>query len=83
MLSGVPSALGASLRPPLDALRQVAANPGLLRLELGSLALAAADGMYIVGLAVFAYQEGGTPAVALLVIVRNLPSVVTVPYLLS
>jgi MFS family permease len=83
MLSGVPSALAASLRPPLDALRQVAANPGLLRLELGSLALAAADGMYIVGLAVFAYEAGGTPAVALLVIVRNLPSVVTIPYLLS
>ena len=39
--------------------------------------------MYIVGLAVLAYEIGGTPTVAVLVIIRALPSVVTVPYLLS
>jgi Cyclic nucleotide-binding domain/Major Facilitator Superfamily len=76
-------ALAARLNPSLDALRQVAANPGLLRLQLGSLAFSAADGMYIVGLAVLAYEIGGTPTVAVLVIIRALPSVVTVPYLLS
>jgi hypothetical protein len=76
-------ALAARLQPSLDALRQVAANPGLLRLQLGSLAFSAADGMYIVGLAVLAYEIGGTPTVAVLVIIRALPSVVTVPYLLS
>jgi Cyclic nucleotide-binding domain/Major Facilitator Superfamily len=76
-------ALAARLHPSLDALRQVAANPGLLRLQLGSLAFSAADGMYIVGLAVLAYEIGGTPTVAVLVIIRALPSVVTVPYLLS
>jgi hypothetical protein len=83
MLSGVPTALAARLRPPLDALRQIARNPGLLRLELGSLAISAADGMFVVGITVLAYQVGGTPTVALLVIIRNLPSVVTVPFLLS
>jgi hypothetical protein len=75
--------LGARAREPLDALREVAANPGLLRLELGSLAWTAADLMYVVGLAVLAYEAGGTAAVALLAIVRALPSVVLVPVLLA
>ena len=79
----VPTRLAARLRPPLDALRQVAANPGLLRLELGSLAFGAADLMYVVGLAVLAYEAGGTAAVALLAIIRALPSVVLVPMLLA
>lgn len=77
------AALAARVRPPLDALRQIATNPGLLRLELGSLAFSAADGMYVIGLAVLAYQEGGTAAVASLAIIRALPSVVLVPYLLA
>jgi hypothetical protein len=71
------------LKPPVDALRQVAANPGLLRLELGSLTFSAADGMLVIGLAVLAYVEGGTTAVAFLAIIRALPSVVLVPYLLA
>jgi len=45
--------------------------------------MSAADGMAVVGITVLAYQVGGTPTVALLVIIRNLPSVVTVPALLS
>ena len=79
----MPPSLAARVRPPLDALRQVVANPGLLRLELGSLAFTAADLMYVVGLAVLAYEAGGTPAVALLAIIRSLPSVVLVPWLLA
>jgi MFS family permease len=75
--------LSGRFAPPLDALRQVAANPGLLRLELGSLAFTAADLMYVVGLAVLAYESGGTAAVALVAIIRSLPSVVLVPWLLA
>jgi hypothetical protein len=71
------------LTPPLDALRQIAANPGLLRLELGSLTFSAADGMVVIGLAVLAYEEAARPAVAVLAIIRALPSVVLVPYLLA
>jgi hypothetical protein len=77
------AALATHVRPPVDALRQVAANPGLLRLELGSLTFSAADGMLVIGLAVLAYVEGGTTAVAFLAIIRALPSVVLVPYLLA
>jgi len=77
------TAFAARARPPVDALRQIAANPGLLRLELGSLAFSAADGMVVIGLAVLAYEEGGTTAVAILAIIRALPSVVLVPYLLA
>jgi hypothetical protein len=78
----MPPSVGPRLGPPLDALRQVAANPGLLRLELGSLAWTAADLMLVVGLAVLAFEAGGTAAVALVAIIRALPSVVLVPVLL-
>jgi hypothetical protein len=71
------------LRAPRDALRQVASNPGLLRLEVASLAWSSADALYLVGLLVLAYQAGGTAAVAFVAIIRALPSVVLVPVLLS
>jgi cyclic nucleotide-binding protein/MFS transporter len=77
------AAFATHVRPPVDALRQVAANPGLLRLELGSLAWSAADWTYLVGLSVFAYQAGGTAAVALVSIVRAVPSVLLVPLILG
>jgi hypothetical protein len=77
------AALVARLRPPLDALRQIAANPGLLRLELGSLAWSGADWTYLVGLSVLAYQAGGTAAVALVSIIRAVPSVLLVPVILG
>jgi hypothetical protein len=77
------AAVAARVRPPVDALRQIAANPGLLRLELGSLAWSAADWTYLVGLSVFAYQAGGTAAVALVSIVRAVPSVLLVPLVLG
>ncbi len=39
--------------------------------------------MYVVGLAVLAYEAGGTAAVALVAIIRSLPSVFLVPLLLD
>jgi hypothetical protein len=71
------------LRPSRDAIRQIAANPGLLRLELGSLAWSGADWTYLVGLSVLAYEAGGTAAVALVSIVRAVPTVFLVPLLLG
>ena len=71
------------LRPSIDALRQIRRNPGLLRLELGSLAWSTADGFHLIGLAVLAYEAGGTAAVALVTVIRAVPSVILVPVLLG
>jgi hypothetical protein len=79
----VPRKIADRLRPPLDALRQIAANSSLLRLELGSLAWSTADATCLVGLLVLAYDDGGTAAVAFVAIIRALPSVVLTPLLLS
>src|SRR5262249_58460754 len=79
----VRASLRRHIAPSLEAMAKVASNPDLLRLELGSFVSGAADGMYVVGLAVLAYEAGGTAAVALVAILRALPSVVLVPLLLS
>jgi hypothetical protein len=83
MLSGVLPTLTRRLGPAADALRRIAKNPSLLRLELGSLAWSTADGAYLVGLLVLAYNDGGTAAAAFVAIIRALPSVVVTPVLLS
>jgi hypothetical protein len=79
----VPTRIAGLVRPSIDALRQIAANPGLLRLELGSLAWSAADWTYLVGLSVLAYGAGGTGAVALVSIIRAVPTVFLVPVILG
>jgi len=68
---------------PLDAIRQVVANRGLLRLELASFTWSAAEAAYLVGLLVFAFGAGGTSAVAFVAVLRSLPSVVLAPLILS
>jgi MFS family permease len=75
--------LAGWLEPSIAALRQVAANPALLRLELGSLAWSTADATYLVGLFVLAYEEGGTAAVAFVAVIRSLPSVVLAPLVMA
>ncbi|HEX5014900.1 MAG TPA: cyclic nucleotide-binding domain-containing protein [Candidatus Limnocylindrales bacterium] len=77
------TSLADRVRPSVDALRQIAANPGLLRLELGSLAWSAADWTYLVGLSVLAFEAGGTGAVALVSVIRSVPTVVLVPLVLG
>jgi hypothetical protein len=79
----MPPRLSARLRPTIGALRQISTNRSLLRLQLGSVLWSAADGMYVVGLAVLAYQHGGTTALALVAISRALPSVFIIPWLLA
>jgi hypothetical protein len=71
------------LRPSLDAIRQVAANAGLLRLEAASLAWSTAEATYLIGLLVLAYEAGGTTSVAFIAVLRALPSVVLAPLIMS
>jgi hypothetical protein len=70
----MPRSLADRVRPRLEALRYISANPGLLRLELGSLAWSTADAAYLVGLLVLAYDDGGTAAVAFVASPRRPPS---------
>ena len=75
--------LADRLAPSIDAMRQIAANPGLRSLQLASLAWAAADAAYLVGLLVLAHAAGGTAAVAFVAVSRSLPSVVLAPLLIA
>src|ERR687886_594127 len=62
------------------ALRSVAANPALRRLELAWLGSTLGDFAYVVGLAVYAYRASGASAVALLVVARMLPAAAVAPF---
>ena len=74
-----------AIRPPRDGvlavLRRAAANRDLLRLQLASLGWGMGEGAYVVGLTVYAYHVGGTGALALLAVIRALPSVLAAPIL--
>ena len=63
------------------ALRRVASNPAMLRLEGSWLTAWAAEGAYIVSLLVFAYEIGGVVAVGLITMLRSLPSGLLAPVL--
>jgi MFS family permease len=75
--------LARRVGPSLESLRRVATNGGLLRLELASFLWMAAEACYLVGLLVLAYEEGGTGSVAVVAVLRALPSVVLAPLALS
>ncbi|MDQ4036341.1 MAG: cyclic nucleotide-binding domain-containing protein [Chloroflexota bacterium] len=66
-----------------DALRRVAANRSLRRVEVGWLVAIAAEWAYLVSLLVFAYDVGGVIAVGLLSTLRMLPAAVLAPILTS
>jgi hypothetical protein len=66
-----------------DALRQVAANGSLRRVEAGWLIAIAAEWAYLVTLLVFAYDTGGIVAVGLLSTLRLLPAAGLGPLLIS
>ncbi len=79
----VTTTIADRLRPPLDAIAQIAGNPGLRALQLASVAWSAGEATYLVGLLVLAHADGGPPAVALVAVIRSLPSVVLAPLLLA
>ncbi len=66
-----------------SALRQVAGNPALLRLEGSWLSAWVAEGAYLVSLLVFAYQVGGVLAVGFITMLRSLPAGLLAPVLIS
>ena len=59
----------------LDVLRAARTNPDLLRLQVACVAWGMGEGAYVNGLTVVAYHVGGTAALAVLAVVRALPSV--------
>ena len=63
------------------ALRRVAANRAMLRLEASWLTAWVAEGAYLVSLLVFAYDIGGVVAVGLITMLRSLPSGLLAPVL--
>ena len=66
---------------PGRALRCTVRHAELLRLQLAWAAVTVASWMATIALTVVAFDAGGTPAVALAVLVRTLPSAVAGPFL--
>ncbi len=64
----------------MKLLRAVVANRALARLELAWAAAALGNWAFSIVLAVYAYRQGGTEAVALALVVRMLPAAVAAPY---
>ena len=73
--------LGHGVTAPARALRRIASNRPLLRLQLAWAAVIMASWTATVALAVVAYAAGGTPAVALAVLARTVPAAVVGPLL--
>jgi hypothetical protein len=67
------------MRRTLATLRRAAADPAMRRLLTASFAWSAGDAAYLVGLLVWAYAVAGPGAVALVAIVRTVPSIVLAP----
>ena len=60
------SGLGARVAESFGSLGRVFANPGLRRLELAFLGSTMGHWTYVVGLSVYAYDQGGTTAVGVI-----------------
>lgn len=73
------SGLGRHLGEAGRALRAVAANRELRRLELALAALVVGQWAYTVAVAVYAYDQGGAAAVGLVGLIRLLPSAFAAP----
>lgn len=67
----------------VGALRRVAANQSMRRVQIGWLLALAGEGAYLVSLLVYAYAEGGVLAVGLVTTFRSLPSAFLAPLLSS
>ena len=72
-----PRARGRVVRRPRPGLR----NPGLRRLELAFLGSTMGHWTYVVGLSVYAYEQGGTTAVGVITVLRLLPAALASPFL--
>jgi hypothetical protein len=67
------------MRRTIATFRRAAADPAMRRLLLASFAWSAGDAAYLVGLLVWAYTVAGPGAVALVAVIKSVPSVVLAP----
>ncbi len=75
------SGLGARIGESFGSLARVFRNPGLRRLELAFLGSTMGHWTYVVGLSVYAYEQGGTTAVGIISVLRLLPAAIASPFL--
>jgi MFS family permease len=73
----------ARLETSLGALREVARNHSLRRLQTAWTASITAEWLYLIALAVYAYDVGGTAAVGLVAVVRMIPAAIAAPFAAS
>ena len=73
--------IGARLAESFGALGRVFANPDLRRLELAFLGSTMGHWTYVVGLSVYAFEQGGTTAVGVITVLRLLPAALASPFL--
>jgi MFS family permease len=73
-------AFGRRAGEAVAALRGAFANPLLRRLELGAVGSVTGEGLYALGVAVFAYESGGAPAVGGVFLVQTLVAAAAQPF---
>jgi MFS family permease len=70
---------GERLRRSLEAIRAVVASRDLRRVQLAAAGSVLGNGAYLVGLLVYAYDDGGVAAVGLVTVLRMLPAALAAP----
>lgn len=75
--------LAPEMRRTIATFRRAAADPAMRRLLFASWAWSASDAAYLVGLLVWAFDVAGAGAVALVAVVRTVPSVFVAPLMAS
>ena len=75
------SGLRERVAEAFGSLARVFRNPGLRRLELAFLGSTMGHWTYVVGLSVYAYEQGGTTAVGVISVLRVLPAALAAPFL--
>ena len=78
--AGVIGRLREHLRESIGALAAVFTNPNLRRVELAFAGSETGKWLYIIALAVFAYDAGGAAAVGLVALTRTVPAAVGAPF---
>lgn len=68
------------LSEPFHAFRAVFANPGLRRVELAWAGSETGKWLYIIALAIFAYDAGGATAVGVVALIRTVPAAIGAPF---
>ena len=71
---------GSRAREAVAALAGAFANPLLRRLELGAIGSVTGEGLYALGVAVFAYQSGGATAVGAVFLLQTLVAAAAQPF---